>query len=242
MHHCNNFGMDNPSYWPQPFHPIIGHLAVIPCPQSSPNHELYYAWYEPQPSNFVPLQRTGMVGIGSLAPVIISGVQNMCDKLLGEIQKIPSTQQQDQYLVSQCNQICKLIERLSLPGSEAHVFLQLSCLQCVFLKTFARLQWTVFWWPCLYDVDQSFPVDPHVMGAFTEDLDIAANLFRMGIPVWIVHPLNQRVTTCIICQVIPLDKTWDFELPLHDSDRLLNVSHNSPAHALIYTGLPGSYK
>ncbi|KAE9395056.1 hypothetical protein BT96DRAFT_942690 [Gymnopus androsaceus JB14] len=115
-----------------------------------------------------------------------------------------------------------------LPGAPNIVLLQLACLQRVFLETYARLQWLEKWIPRLKDVDHAFVVDPTIMGTFTDDLNKAVDLFKIGIPMWLIGPC--------------LDKDFNHKLPIRDSEALLDVSDNDPPYPTIYMGLPGHYK
>ncbi|THU81367.1 hypothetical protein K435DRAFT_555056, partial [Dendrothele bispora CBS 962.96] len=80
------------------------------------------------------------------------------------------------------------------------------------------------------------------MGAFTDNLDVADMLFRMGIPLWLVRPTTLLASTRIDKVVAPLDETFEHHLPLRAPGLELDVSHRVPEHELIYTGLPGSYR
>ncbi|KAE9397048.1 hypothetical protein BT96DRAFT_782718, partial [Gymnopus androsaceus JB14] len=127
--------------------------------------------------------------------------------------------------------------RLSEPGARNIVSLQLACLQRIFLETYACSQWLEKWAPHLRDVDNTFKLDPHIMGAFTGDLSMAGDLFRLGIPVWLVRRLEHQAITEILRFVAPLDEqSWNYMLPLHDLEEPLNVAHEDPPHALIYSG------
>lgn len=119
------------------------------------------------------------------------------------------------------------------------VSLQFACLQRAFLEVYARSQWLEKWAPRLRDVDNTFQLDVHIMGAFTGDLDTAADLFRIGVPVWLVRHLEHQVMTKICKFVAPLDESWNHTLPLRESEPL-DASHEDPPHPLIYTGLPGT--
>ncbi|KAJ3716224.1 hypothetical protein C8R42DRAFT_541669, partial [Lentinula raphanica] len=119
------------------------------------------------------------------------------------------------------------------------VSLVFSCLQRVFIETYAHFQWLTKWYPRLRNVDSSFPVDNNVMGAFTGDLNSAADLFRIGYPVWLVRPYAELPSIRIDQHVKPLDETIDNLLPIRNSDCHIDVSDASPAHPLIYSGLPG---
>ncbi|KAE9385067.1 hypothetical protein BT96DRAFT_950114 [Gymnopus androsaceus JB14] len=153
MRKFNNFAKDDPLYWPQPYHSVVAHLAVLPCPNDSADHPLCWAWYQPTSADFEPSQIT-----------------SMCTAFSETIAKLPQEQLHDAYLTRGRNQLRKYIERLSEPGAQNIVSLQLTCLQRVFLESYAHSQWLEKWVLRLHDVDTSFELDPHVMAALDEQL------------------------------------------------------------------------
>ncbi|KAF9061105.1 hypothetical protein BDP27DRAFT_1429318 [Rhodocollybia butyracea] len=155
---------------------------------------------------------------------------------------MPESQQNDGYLVHGYDQLRKYTERLSQPGAQNIVLLQLNCLQPTFLETYARTQWLQHWVPCKRKVNEAFPVDKSVIGAFTGDLDAPADLHQVGIPLWLVRPLADYSAARIDRVVAPLDEDWNSQLPIWDSFSKLNVSQSDPPHPVIYTGLPSYYK
>lgn len=239
MRRHHNFGKDDPAYWPQPFDWTIGHLAVLPSPTDSTLHPLYYAWYQPTAYDFVHMPDTGLTGIGRLDIPLDSQMRDMCSKLLIDIQSMPDGLKNDPPLVRSRGLLRVYLERLQMPGSRNRVFLQLACLQRVFLETYARWQWVMNWKPRWKDVDRCHEVDRRLMGAFTDRLDIAADLFRVGIPVWLVRGVEDYPTTRIDAMVAPLDETETHQLQLRDFEFPIDVSDDN--HPVIYTGLPGKY-
>lgn len=242
MRRLNNFGKDDPLYWPQPFHYIVAHLAVLPCPNDSQDHPLRWAWYHPRPADFEIVNYPGLTGMFCLSPSLLLQITSMCDILNDTLAKLPQEHLNDSLMIRGRDQLRKYLERLPEPGARNIVSLQLTCLQRAFLEVHARSQWLEKWAPRLSDVDSVFELDPHVMGAFTDDLNRAADLFRIGIPVWLVRRFEGHVMTKILRFVAPLDEqAWDFTLPLRDSEAPLDVAHADPPHMLVYKGLPGRY-
>ena len=242
MQKFNNFAKDNPLYWPQPYHSVVAHLAVLPCPNNSADHPLRWAWYQPTSADFEPVSFPGLTGMVCLAQSLQSQITSMCTTFSETIAKLPQEQLRDAYLTRGRNQLRKYIECLLEPGAQNIVSLQLTCLQRVFLESYAHSQWLEKWVLRLHDVDTSFELDPHVMGAFTDDLSTAADLFQMGIMVWLVCRFEHRALTKIRRFVAALNKQlWNHTLPLCDSDSPLNIAHEDPPHPLIYSGLPGTF-
>lgn len=166
----------------------------------------------------------------------------MCNDFSAYMAKLPREQLCDSYMLQGRDQLRKYVERLPEPGARSIVSLQLACLQRTFLETYARSEWLGKWAPRVLDVDKTFELDVHVMGAFTDDFSAVTDLFRIGIPVWLVHRLECHVLTKIL-QIVPaLDEhSWNHTLPLRDSLEPLNIAHADPPHPVIYSGLPGSY-
>lgn len=239
---ANNFAKDDPSWWPQPYHDTIGHLAVIPCPSDSQSHPLCYAWYQPAGSDFELVQTPGLSRVVCLAPSVSFEVTYMCDTLRESISALPEALRNDSYLRTGRDRMRKYCERLSQPGAREVVALLLACLQRSFLETYGRWQWLVKWKPRKKDVDTQFPVDSSVMGAFTDDYDIAADLFRMGIPLWFLRRWREESDSFRIDNIVaPLDFTYNLTLPIRGTELFLDVSHTDPPHPVVYTGLPGSF-
>lgn len=241
MRRGNNFAKDDPLYCPQPYHPSIGHLSVIPYPSGSPDNPLRWAWYQPSPNDFEVVNSPGLMGVVCLAPYLELELAVMCSSLRKAISKLPDEQKCDSWLVRGRDRLHKHLERISRPGAQKIVALELAYLQRVFLETYGRWQWFEKWVPRLKDVNSFHETDPNVMGAFTEELDDVADLFRIGIPVWLVRPLEQQPTVRIDQFVLPLDEVDLKLLPLHNSSLQLDVSDEVPPYPIIYRGLHGGF-
>ena len=183
----------------------------------------------------------GLPGTVRLAPTLEAEMVKLSRTVLETISKLTEEQQRDGHLVRSRDQLRKYLERLQEPGARNIVLLLLACLQRVVLECYARCQWLQRWVPRLKNVDFSFALDCDIMGAFTSDLGIAADLFRVGIPLWLVRPLQQQPLARIDRLVAPLDEEWSEKLRLRSLDTV-DVSHERPPHPLIYVGLPGSFK
>ncbi|KAJ3738531.1 hypothetical protein EV360DRAFT_16080, partial [Lentinula raphanica] len=241
MRRAFNFAKDDPLYWPQPFHLGVGHLAIVPCPSNDYDHPLRYAWYQLLDDDFVQIQREGVDGLVSLAVWVGTKLKALCSELLDSIRVLDDERRADLFLSRGRDQIRKYLEWLTITGTRFRVSLVFSCLQRVFLETYARWQWLTKWYPRLCDVDSSYPVDDSIIGAFTGDLSMAADLYRIGCPLWLVRPYAELVNIRIDEQVDALDETADQTLPIRNSNDHVDVRDASPPHRLIYSGLPGRY-
>ncbi|KAJ3830866.1 hypothetical protein EV361DRAFT_777930, partial [Lentinula raphanica] len=82
MRRCYNFAKDDPLYWPQPYHAVIGHLAVIPIPSFDIDHPLRYTWYQLKDEDFSQISREGVDGLVGLAVQVKTEVESLCSNLL----------------------------------------------------------------------------------------------------------------------------------------------------------------
>ena len=238
-----SFGKDDPLLWPQPFYLPVGHLAVIPVPMESPPYHLRLAWYTPSPADIISVTDSALVGTGNLALYLTNELTNMCTELLQRISQLESKHRVDAVITQTKSQLKKYLERLSMRGTRNELCLLISCIQRVFLGLYARVEWLVKWFPCLSDPDQSHAseVDDSVMGAFTDNLDIAGDLFRLGIPLWLVRPKSTFHQVNILRLVGALDENPNHLLPIRGSSSFIDVSDSSPPHRTLYTGLPGRF-
>lgn len=239
----NHFGRDDPRLWPQPFDKAAGHLAVIPSPQVSDTQPLYWAWYQPLLSNFLPFPVVGLSGMVQLSMSVQEHMMEMCATISASVLSLDQDLQHDRLLTQTCDQLRKYLEQLGEPNCRNVAALQLACVQRMALELHSQVQWLWKWLPWLYEIDSHFEVDPTIMGAFTRDLDVASNLFRVGIPMWLIHPLHMELLTHIDSIVAPLNKDLYQQLPIRDSPAFFfDASDCIPANPTIYTGLPGHYK
>ncbi|KAF9049426.1 hypothetical protein BDP27DRAFT_1408937 [Rhodocollybia butyracea] len=187
---------------------------------------------------FPALQLPGWTGIVRITDSLAHKLKMMCTTLRRAISDLSNDLRRDLYLVHGHDQLHKYLERLSIPGASAVVVLQVSSLQRVFLEIYGRVQWLTRWLPRLRDVDHAFQLDASVMGAFTDDLDLASDLFRVGIPVRLVRQWKDRSTVNItsIVHALDVDYTGHY-LPICDTNFKLDMSDNDPPHMTLYTAV-----
>ncbi|KAJ3739147.1 hypothetical protein DFH05DRAFT_1457453 [Lentinula detonsa] len=237
----HSFGKDDPLFWPQPFHRSIGHLAVIPCVDDSPDHPLRWAWHVPKSEDFEAVNIAGLSGIVQITKSLHQNIRRICNELLSSLVILPIEIRQDGSLVQGRDRVRKLLDRLTVPDALNTSMMLVAYLQRVFLELYARVQWLQKWVPRLKDVDRSFPLDTDVIGAFVGDADAAADLFRVGIPLWYVRDIKFAPLARIDKVVRALDEDCDNQVPLRGSFRRLDASDSVSAHPVVYTGLPGHF-
>lgn len=97
MRRALNFGKDDPSYWPQVFNSIIGHITVIPSPDISSSNPLRHAWYQPSDEDFV-LDAGGVVGVGSLSSIVRVQLSKLSLQLQTTVESLPPSHCSDPIL------------------------------------------------------------------------------------------------------------------------------------------------
>ncbi|THU75356.1 hypothetical protein K435DRAFT_846944, partial [Dendrothele bispora CBS 962.96] len=133
--------------------------------------------------------------------------------------------------------IRKLLDLLDLPASRSESFLRLACLQRQCLELHARWKWLTVHTPHLHEVDHNFAVDRHVMGAFVDDLNAAHDLFRTGIPVWLIRHTRELATVRSNKLVNAIDESANHIIPLRDGSGFIDTQDESPEHPIVYQGL-----
>ncbi|KAE9382906.1 hypothetical protein BT96DRAFT_797840, partial [Gymnopus androsaceus JB14] len=78
------------------------------------------------------------------------------------------------------------------------------------------------------------------MGAFSQEHDVTSTLYRVGIPVWYVRPIEDLPFTRVDSQVTP-ETCVDNRLPIRFTTETIDISPSVPPHPIIYIGLSGSY-
>lgn len=158
-------------------------------------------------------------------------------------ENLPEDLRNDKFVIRTRDQLHKYLERLGECNSRIVVSLELACLQHVTLELYAWSQWLDKWVYRFECIDNLYDVDPTIMGAFTGDLDLAATLYRVGMPIWLIRPYGEHVLNCIDRFIVPLGESSSQTLPIRDSqDFFFNVTDSDPSHPTIYTGLPGHFK
>ncbi|KAF5314223.1 hypothetical protein D9758_019030 [Tetrapyrgos nigripes] len=234
MRRDGHFGPDDPLYFPQPFHRPTAHLAVIRAPQPSPDHPFAVAWIILNDSHFELSTQTFCVGFGFLDRRLRSKLVALSDTVF---KSIPHGQEDDPYIRSSREHLCRLMDRLNLSAPMDDLFLRFQCAQRHLLELDARIQWIKTFrerYGATPSVDHPSMADASLVGAFTDDLDVLENLFQCQIPVYYVRILSRAGNARI-------DKLQQF-LPLNQKSQLhsgfeVDLSDKVPLHRVIFTGL-----
>jgi hypothetical protein len=206
-----HFAEDDPMWYPQPFIPEIGFLSVMPKPPGEGS--ISAAFHNPVPDDFEPKDPgRPWMGIGQLQPALFSQVKLMVDELHSRYYASTLNNSPDEVglLVKKTHRLCeydvatqRLLQRLTFPSSRKICFTTLSILQRICLEFDACFKWvTEYRARCS---QRNLRYDTlHVVGSFTDDLDIADTLFHAGIPVWVLHRVEELVKLRINAVVEPV--------------------------------------
>lgn len=227
--------------YPQPYLEEVPFLTVIPKP--SVRGAISVAFHKPTSSDFVLKDPTRpWLAVGHLTPLLSAQVKLMVLELHEKYRKsiLKSSPDDVDTLVRKTDRLMdydvaiqRLLQRLSLPSPPDYCFMTLSLLQRSCLEFTALFKWvTTYRARCNSRTTKWDTLD--VVGAFTDDLDVADGLFHAGIPVWVVHPLKDLFKLRIDNVVEPLPLA-SHKLPIGDS-LFLDIQRANPPHRPIFTG------
>jgi hypothetical protein len=229
-----HFGPDDPIFYPQPFSFPLGHFSLIRTPRLSIEETLYYAWVLPTSADFVA-STSGVNCFGKLSAKFITGLQTMCQAVLGNSPK----NSDDPHIMDYTGTVGRIVEQLEAAASQEVTFQRVAFIQHKVLELDARVRWLgKTWQDKLADARarRKKHLTMDVVGAFVENLEDADLLFHAGIPVWLVRRVrdlyNPRVDEVV--PVICEDLTR--RIHLH-CGHTLDCSDSTPPARIIYSGL-----
>ncbi|KAK0429917.1 hypothetical protein EV421DRAFT_1939721 [Armillaria borealis] len=207
------YGDDDPLSWPQPYVPQYCHFPIIRSvllnpSDSHPDAPLYWL---PSKTDFYEADSAGECrGPGFLLHHKFAWFQKRVDKTVECGKGTTFSEGAEDLKRSYTVLLHDLLERLQhLPMSLEKVQLSVWETQHVVLYLQALIDYMLIYKPRMdtaADSSVSRKADPELMGAFTNDAQIAQCLFRAGIPVWIVRHVDQLPN-------IRIDKTDHFREP-----------------------------
>lgn len=241
LHDEYHFADDDPMLYPQPYSEQVAFLAVIP--RQTRSTTISAAFYKPSPSDFVLNDPTRpWLAIGHLAPLPLAKVKLMALDLHEKYRKLvlSSNPNETDILVRKIDRLMhydvaiqRLLQRLSIPSPQDDCFKALYLLQRTCLEFAALFNWvTKYRIRCNQRTEKWDLLD--VVGAFTDDLDVADGFFYAGIPVWVVHPLKDLPKLRIETLVEPLPLTHQ-RLPI-GTDAFLDIQVAQPPRKPVFIG------
>ena len=243
-----HFAEDDPMLYPQLYVAEVAYLSVIPrrpSPQAfTTDHPDSMAFYQPSDTDFLLKHpERPWLGLGHLIPSVTSELKAMVLSLHHTFRAsivthcptdIDTSVAKDERLHHYDLALQRLLQRLSLPSSRHEYFALVAVMQHVYLEFKAVLTWLRVYQDRFKSRVNPLPVE-HVVGAFTDDLDVADALFYASILVWIVHPIQDLLKLRIdhACHPLPLTSA---KLPI-GVDEYLQVTDLEPSQ-IIFTGQP----
>ncbi|KAK0442562.1 hypothetical protein EV421DRAFT_1949390 [Armillaria borealis] len=207
------YGDDDPLSWPQPYVPQYCHFPIIRSvllnpSDSHPDAPLYWLLSK---TDFYEADSAGECrGPGFLLRHKFAWFQKRVDKTVERGKGATFSKGAEDIKHSYTVLLHDLLERLQyLPMSLEKVQLSVRETQRVVLYLQALIDYMLIYKPRMdtaADSSVSRKADPKLMGAFTNDAQIAQCFFRAGIPVWIVRHVDQLPN-------IHIDKTDHFREP-----------------------------
>ncbi|KAF8992870.1 hypothetical protein BDZ89DRAFT_1053975 [Hymenopellis radicata] len=258
MRRQRHFGQDDPLIHPQPYNPNHGHLAVIPYPLLQDKDSTYILFLPINPSqDFSPLNSSQPQGLGHIKLDKRQVLTAECKSLRKRVARQCTTDAEerpdergvkdDSFIWSYDSQIRYLLGRLNLPALSEEAATVFTLLQRIHLELTARLEWLTTYRQFWRTSDARRRPLANVVGALTDDLVVAQNMFHAGIPVWLVRPLH-----CIPPDGqtgLRVDKWVDGDalylkdgLPSRDTGLTLTLDENDPPHPDVFTGPARSTK
>ncbi|KAL0565826.1 hypothetical protein V5O48_016188 [Marasmius crinis-equi] len=179
----NHFSSDNPLYYPQPFNRYTAFLVCIRVEYPDPAlPELNTAFKIPSPNDFV--ETPGFRGLGQLHRGLLDCFITLTNLVFA---KFSIDAPKKEHFVAHTSKIlCRMLERLDSPVSRSETFFRFAYAQRNLLYLLARYKWVTIYRDKFNGMNRPYPpvVNPTIVGAFTEQEDVADSLFHAGIPVW----------------------------------------------------------
>ncbi|KAJ7575118.1 hypothetical protein C8J56DRAFT_1064013 [Mycena floridula] len=247
----HHFGVHDPMVYPQPFVPEVGYLAAMAEYQHSPHSPLYLKptevpFYIPTDDDFILKDPSSSWNkLGTLRTVVREAITNVVRMSTYDLKtSIHSAIRDDERIIQYDLTMQSLCQRLLRPAPKKEAFALLANLNRVYLESQARKLWVSVIKPRLESSNNKVHPPEPVIGAFTDDFDIANHLFRAGIPVWYIHKLSD----------LPRIRIQQHQQPEIFTSNAIGVSSDSlevklveadPPHPIIFTGFavdPRRYK
>lgn len=210
------------------------------------------AWYQPKEDDFVLKDPSRpWIGLGSLTRALITKFQEMTGPLQREYMAAINSKddQPTQLSLSVASDerlrfyelsLQRLNHRFNLPVTLQESFLLLAMAQRVFLEYTARYNWVTTY---KLRMSQRLVIYPRedVVGAFTDDYNIADVLFYAGIPVWHVHPIKDlpKLRIAIAREPVAITAT-SLILPAPNSYSpctIVDTADADPPHPVVFKGM-----
>lgn len=211
--------------------PHLPYISVRPSDNELDGHRYRFAWYDMKQADFLPEQGSASKDIGLLKPQIVSEFTAMRTNLEKEIKAFTDRNEygysaNDYKDLMHSTYGMKSINTVLLraPQSFNHTLLSVCTFQRYFLESLAIFDYLRYWKrPENFVDNEPLPVRHDLMGIFTHQLSVAQDLYKKGVPVWLVRrpedlPRNMNIRSAgrfvvpenLVKDVLPgFDPVWD---------------------------------
>ena len=227
----SHYADDDPILWPQPYNTYFSHYAAIPRPGSLPLHDII--WWEPTRDHFVLCRDEGAIirGLGKLSNTKIFTLRASVDLLLDRVERYRSNAPPNRIPPILEPDVKMMEHGLTRLQSVYTNFRQMEFgvrdVQRIWLEIMAMLDYMEIFklkmdgllgnWPPAQVAD--------TIGAFTNDLRVAQDLFLAGLPYWLIRPLSDFTNQNILKIV-----------HLCNADKYLTVKDHQFPYPVIFEG------
>lgn len=192
------------SRWPQFAREGYWHLACIPRHSEGAVHDILFETLLPR-SHFVSTPRAGVPDYGYLHHSVVGDLRDAAKAITGPLDKVRYAKESHREWGDQliC-MLCMTLERIQRVPSTASVAIRLGAqVQRLCLELAGLLKYFEVVVPRMKSL-ATFKVDDleNCLGAFTYDPDMAWKLWRVGIPVWHIKPLDVNMNVQMVHELV----------------------------------------
>ncbi|KAG6875823.1 hypothetical protein C0992_002164, partial [Termitomyces sp. T32_za158] len=213
---------DDPLLWPQPFMENLPHLPLIRVPSKSENDPLHVIWWQPTIQEFV-VDPSVLLGLGRLDPSCVARLRLAC---MPRVEQARRSEYQSMTLLQEhVTTILALLDRLThLSMSFERARLCVREVQRAYLELWALIDWRDVFQPRVTGRIVHTGEIAGVVGCFTYNIGTCEDLYRAGIPVYLIRDFTTLHTMRIKTVITPI-------IPDETITSNLNVRYST-----IYTG------
>ena len=228
------YGLDDHTLWPQAFVPEYPHLAAIPRKPEDPHHPLSIMWWNPTISDFVPCSNSLIEGLGQLAPSRFKALDDCRRDVDARVRAYVKVTEKPDNLVQNLLQVTRHsgVRICSLQTTFLEMLFGVTEFQRYFLELLGLIDFLEIYQPRMEGRAPCVTSAADCLGAFTNNPQVAQQLFDAGLPVYLFRPFehwsaSDHVTVNVVKPLAPSDIIFT------DSD---------PPFPVIFQGPPMDHK
>ena len=214
------YGPDDPTLWPQPFLYEYPHLGAIPRQPEDPKDPLSIMWWNPIRSDFFPLEKGVLDGLGQLSTSKYWAFQDMSKSLKERVEKYRKESTPNSLLSLLVRSMDDALVRMgSLKSPFGLMWFKITEFQRLYLEIYAFLDYMEIYKPRMDGHQPPATTVAKCIGAFTNIPEIAQFFHRAGLPIWFIQYWNTGPYLHNVLSVVT---------PLDPADSLCISPHNPP--------------